>query len=191
MLENRFENDVSRAADQQSSTNDGNVEAIAEAYPEDPIEGTVQFDHDGPYPEVVPLAAAPSVTEPPRDSIAPKQEIATDVPQIQTTVAPKKKVHISLDIPDANENDETENDEDNGVYPYAPQKPNKAGAGSPTYTYFPVTFGRAAGGTIAVANAYSTGKGAVRSHAIAYGTNGAARRQAIERHMAAAQKKAH
>lgn len=140
---------------------------------------------------MIPLNAAP-VTE------APKQEISVTVPdeqqQVQTTASPKKKVHISLDIPDNTEiHDETENDEDDTYSPPRPQKPNRpapAAGGSPTYTLFPVTFGRTAGGTIAVANAYSTGKGAVRSHAIAYGTSGASRRQAIERHIAA-QKKAH
>lgn len=182
--ENRFDGDASRATDQQSSTNDGNVEAIAEAYPEEPIQGTVQYDQDEPYNEVIPLNAAP-VSQQPNENVAPKQEVVTEEAQIQTTIAPKKKVHISLDIPDnSNTHDETESDEDE-AYPYAPQKPNKQSGGSPMYTFFPVSFGRAAGGTIAVANAYSTGKGAVRSHAIAYGTNEASRRHAAERHTAA------
>lgn len=199
-LENRVENDVlSHSVDDQSSTNDGNVEAIAEAFPEEPIEGAVQYDQDEPYQEVIPLNAAPATEAPPNTNQAPKQEISVPVPdeqqQVQPTESPKKKVHISLDIPDNTEiHDETENDDDDAYAPQRPQKPNRpaTAGGSPMYTFFPVTFGRAAGGTIAVANAYSTGKGAVRSHAIAYGTSGASRRQAIERQRhIAAQKKAH
>lgn len=193
-IENRVGNEVlPHSVDQQSSTDDGNVEAIAEAFPEEPIDGTVQYDQDEPYHEVIPLNAVP-VTEAPNAIKAPKQEISVTVPdeqQVQATESPKKKVHISLDIPDNTEiHDETENDDDDQFTPQKPQKPNRpSSGGSPMYTFFPVTFGRAAGGTIAVANAYSTGKGAVRSHAIAYGTSGASRRQAIERHIAA-QKKA-
>lgn len=196
--ENRVENEVlPQSVDEQSSTNDGNVEAIAEAFPEEPIEGAVQYDQDESYQEVIPLNAAPA-TEAPIVNQAPKQEIVVPVPdeqqQVQTTESPKKKVHISLDIPDNTEiHDETESDDDDAYTPPKPQRPNRpaaAAGGSPMYTFFPVTFGRTGGGTIAVANAYSTGKGAVRSHAIAYGTSGASRRQAIERHVAA-QKKAH
>lgn len=200
-LENRVHSDASRAYNQQeaASTNDGNVEAIAEAYPEEPIQGAVQFDQtEEQYNDVIPLNAAP-VSEDPKESseIVPEQKItvtASEEPQIQTTVAPKKKVHIALDIPDSNSNthDETENDDDDDdEYPYAAQKPSKKN-NAPVYTYFPVSFGRAAGGTIAVANALSMGKGAVRSHAIAYGASGQTRRQqaAAERHVSAAQKTA-
>lgn len=154
----------------------------------------MQYDaQDEPYHEVIPLSVAP-VSEVPIANKAPKQEISVTLPdefQVQTTESPKKKVHISLDIPDNTEiHDETENDDDDTFTPQKPQKPNRpsASGGSPMYTFFPVTFGRATGGTIAVANAYSTGKGAVRSHAIAYGTSGASRRQAIERHIAAQKK---
>lgn len=144
---------------------------------------------------MIPLHAAP-VSETPKEAtenIVPEQEITASVseePQVQqTTVAPKKKVHIALDIPDKNTSHDDDEDEidDDDQYPYAPQKPNKGRGGSPVYTFFPVSFGRAAGGTIAVANAYSTGKGAVRSHAIAYGSNGSSSRRqpAVERHIAA------
>lgn len=182
------------------STNDENVEAIAEAYPEEPIQGAVQFDQgEEQYNEVVPLNAAAPVSETPKEAtenIAPEQEITAVVseqPQLQATDAPKKKVHIALDIPDKTSSHDDIDDDDSGdddQYPYAPQKPNKGSrGGSPVYTFFPVSFGRAAGGTIAVANAYSTGKGAVRSHAIAYGSSGAngatRRQQAAERHVAA------
>lgn len=199
--ENRVHGDASRAYNQQeaASNNDGNVEAIAEAYPEEPIQGAVQFDQtEEQYNDVIPLNAAP-VSEDPKESseIVPEQKItvtASEEPQIQTTVAPKKKVHIALDIPNSNSNshDETENDDDDDdEYPYAAQKPSRKNS-APVYTYFPVSFGRAAGGTIAVANALSMGKGAVRSHAIAYGASGQTRRQqaAAERHVSAAQKTA-
>lgn len=197
--ENRFEADGSRATEQQASSNDGNVEAIAEAYPEDP-QGSVQLDQaEEQYNEVIPLNVVPApapapVSEQPKDTNeipTPEREITAVVTEEvvpTTTVAPKKKVHIALDIPNnTNAHDETESDEEDDAYPYGPQnsgKPSKNGA-SPMYTFFPVSFGRAAGGTIAVANAYSTGKGAVRSHAIAYGTNGASRARHIERHVAA------
>lgn len=196
-IENRVPTDIYRATDNQASSNDGNVEAIAEAYPEEPIHGTVQYDQgEEQYNEVIPLNAAP-VSEIPKEAtetVAPVAQgpeitaVVSEQPQVQTTIAPKKKVHIALDIPD--KHDETDDDEDDDdQYPYAPQKPNKPSrnGGSPVYTFFPVSFGRAAGGTIAVANAYSQGKGAVRSHAIAYGSTGASsrRQQASERHVAA------
>lgn len=143
---------------------------------------------------MIPLNAAP-VSEIPKEAtenIAPEQEITAIVseePQVQTTVAPKKKVHIALDIPDKNTSPDDGDDEfdDNDQYPYAPQKPKKGSKDEPSnISFFPVTFGRATGGTIAIANAYSTGKGAVRSHAIAYGSNGSSRRHpAVERHIAA------
>lgn len=198
LTENRFEADATRATEQQASSNNGNVEAIAEAYPEEP-QGAVLLDQaEEQYNEVIPLNGAP-VAEQPKGTNGipvPEREIAAAVTEeavpitttnVPTTVAPKKKVHIALDIPDnTNTHDETESEEDD-AYPYAPQnagKPSRNG-GSPMYTFFPVSFGRAAGGTIAVANAYSTGKGAVRSHAIAYGTNGASRSKQVERHLAA------
>jgi len=197
--ENRVQSDASRAYNQQesASTNDGNVEAIAEAYPEEPIQGAVQFDQsEEQYNEVVPLNAAP-VSEEPKEAAEilpqePKIPLAVaPEPQIQPTAAPKKKVHIALDIPDSNSQtqDEADSDEDDDSPAYAAQKPSRNSA--PVYTYFPVSFGRAAGGTIAVANALSMGKGAVRSHAIAYGASGASRRQpTAERHVSAAQKTA-
>lgn len=145
---------------------------------------------------MIPLNAAP-VSETPKEAtetVSPFAKgpeitaVVSEEPQVQTTIAPKKKVHIALDIPD--KHDETDEDEDDDdQYPYAPQKPNKPSknGGSPVYTFFPVSFGRAAGGTIAVANAYSQGRGAVRSHAIAYGSAGtpSRRQQATERHVAA------
>lgn len=198
LIENRVQVDDARATDQQVSNNDGNVEAIAEAYPEEPIQGAVQFDQgEEQYNEVIPLNAAP-VSETPKEAtenIAPEQEITAVVseqPQVQATEAPKKKVHIALDIPDktSSNDDDSDDIDDDDQYPYAPQKPNKGSrGGSPVYTFFPVSFGRAAGGTIAVANAYSTGKGAVRSHAIAYGSNGSSgsnrRQSTAERNVAA------
>lgn len=181
------------------AANDGNVEAIAEAYPEEPIQGAVQFDQtEEQYNEVIPLNDAAPVSEQPKEVsefVPPEQKVTlAEEPLAPTTVAPKKKVHIALDIPDSNSNthDETESDDDDDDddHAYAAQKPSK-NRGAPVFTYFPVSFGRAAGGTIAVANALSMGKGAVRSHAIAYGTSGASRRQqAAERHVSAAQKHA-
>lgn len=185
-VENRVQIDASRAVEQQESSNDGNVEAIAEAYPEEPIHGAVQYDQaEEQYNEVIPLNTVP-LAEQPEPVI---KAVVSEEPQVQTTtLTPKKKVHIALDIPEKHDETEGDDDDDDDQYPYAPQKPNRAGS---PMTFFPVSFGRAAGGTIAVANAYSTGKGAVRSHAIAYGTNGASRRNPVaERNVNAAQKRA-
>lgn len=49
------------------------------------------------------------------------------------------------------------------------RKQSAAAAGIP-HTFFPMSFGSTAGGTVAVANSFSTGKGSSASHAVAYGS---------------------
>lgn len=48
-------------------------------------------------------------------------------------------------------------------------KDNKHPTQAWPHIYFPMKFGRTSGGSIAVANSFSTGKGNAVSHAIAYG----------------------
>lgn len=184
-------------APEPQNANDANVEAIAEAYPEDsPAQDTVLYDNEQQNQpnlnEVIPLNVAPVSENDDNKAVVIQEEpvapttLAPPPPTTATTaipVVPKKKVHIALDIPDASTSDDDENDNVEDDYPARPQKPNRQNKGqSPTYTYFPLTFGRTAGGTVAIANAYSTGKGAVRSHAIAYGTSsGLSRQQAAKR----------
>lgn len=138
------------------------------------------------FNEVIPLNGAPvSENDDNKAVVIQEEPVAptTLAPLPPTTavipVVPKKKVHIALDIPE--DDDEHDNVEDD--YPARPQKPNRQNKGqSPTYTYFPLSFGRTIGGTVAIANAYSAGKGGVRSHAIAYGTSsGTSRQQAAKR----------
>lgn len=184
-------------APEPQNANDGNVEAIAEAYPEDsPAQDTVLYDSEQQREpnlnEVIPLNVAP-VSENDKAVIIQEEPVAPTTLASPTTttvaattvvpVAPKKKVHIALDIPDASNSDDDEHDNVEDDYPARPQKPNRQNKGqSPTYTYFPLSFGRTTGGTVAIANAYSNGKGGVRSHAIAYGTsNGLSRQQAAKR----------
>lgn len=69
----------------------------------------------------------------------------------------KPKVHLEI------------NDDEEDFAPYPPK--GQQNGQFPPYSFFPVNFGRTAGGAIAVANAFSTGKGAARSHAIAYGSS--------------------
>lgn len=199
--ENRVQNDVALAPELQNAANDGNVEAIAEAYPEDsPAQDPVLYDSEqqtnSNKPNIndfIPSNVAPVLENDDRavviqeEPVAPTTLASTTTTTAATTaipVVPKKKVHIALDIPDASTSDDDEHD-DIDDYPTRPQKPNRPNKGqSPTYTYFPLNFGRTAGGTVAIANAYSTGKGAVRSHAIAYGTSsGLSRQQAARRHI--------
>lgn len=52
--------------------------------------------------------------------------------------------------------------------PASSNKKQTAAAAVP-HTFFPMTFGSTGGGTVAVANSFSTGKGSAASHAVAYG----------------------
>lgn len=140
------------------------VEAIAEAYPNYP-QDNVQFSpEDDEHNQVVPLDVL-KVNEP------------RPVP-----AAPKRKVQIALDAPEDDENVEDD-------YQSHEKRPKKPVNMQPTM-FFPVNFGESEGGaTIAVANAFNDGSGAVRSHAIAYGMpSGEARRRATARGDNAAQR---
>lgn len=66
-----------------------------------------------------------------------------------------------------NDDDDDEDDEDEEFVPVIPV--SKKGGKQPPHTFFPMSFGRNQGGSIAVANSFSTGKGSASSHAIAYG----------------------
>lgn len=190
--------------------NSEDVHAIAEAYPEEPLEydGEVAQRQEERINEIVPPSDSIAVPEQPAvlnqhgseeaTTIGHREEPTTVVELVPTTqtplaplpvlpitpavATPKRKVHVEVDIP--SDDDENESDEED-VFPFVnrPKKPAKSdGAAYPPYTFFPVNFGRTSGGAIAVANAFSTGKGAARSHAIAYGSPASRRLKATKRY---------
>lgn len=149
------------------------VEAIAEAYPHEsiPVQENGSYDPaDDDHNQVIPLDVL-NVNEP-----------------SPATVAPKKKVQIALEIPDDTVNN-ADNEAQQNNHQRKPKKPTDTQPQG-SAMFFPMSFGESDGGaTIAVANAFSDGPGAVRSHAIAYGMpGGEARRRAVARAASAAQR---
>lgn len=157
------------ASEQQDSyDNSQDAHALAEAYPEEvpAVIQEAQRQEDQSVNEVAPPLGFAPVPEGPATEAFPVQEdvpLATSAPV--APVAPAgPKVHIELD----------DDDEDDDFSPFPPKGKGKNN-GVPSYSFFPINFGRTNGGAIAVANAFSTGKGAARSHAIAYGSSAAKR----------------
>jgi len=157
------------------SSDDDEVVSIAEAYPEEPPQEGVQIYNadakqiqEDKVNEVVPETPATQNKNLPAEitatneanSVSPTTQGA--VPAVKT--ARKKKVFVELD-PVADE----ENDEDE-YFVARPRKTSRNEDLLPPETYFPVNFGRTAGGAVAVANSYSAGKAGARSHAVAYGS---------------------
>lgn len=144
------------------------VEAIAEAYPE-----SIPVQEDGLY----------DPADDDRNQVVPLDVLNVNGPA-PATAPPKKKVQIALEIPDDDVN--TADNEDQQKKPKKPSSTQPQGSAM----FFPMSFGETDGGaTIAVANAFSDGPGAVRSHAIAYGMPGSeARRRAAARAASAAQR---
>lgn len=69
---------------------------------------------------------------------------------------------------DDDDDDEDDNEDDDDFVPIIPA--TKKGGKQAAHTFFPMSFGRnMGGGSIAIANSHSTGKGSAASHAIAYG----------------------
>lgn len=66
-------------------------------------------------------------------------------------------------VPTKNDNDDDEDDDDTPIFGAGPF------AKLPPHTFFPMNFGSMKGGSVAVANAFSTGKGSAFSHAVAHG----------------------
>lgn len=177
--------------------NSDDVHAIAEAYPQDPsvyTDESVQRQQEQANeivpPNVVPLAQeqpailnqqAPEAFAPPQP-IDDQTAVADLIPTTQAAVPAvpkKKKVHVELE--DADDDDD---DDDEDFVPFAtkPKKQNRNSPQYPPYTFFPLSFGSTSGGAIAVANAFSTGRGGARSHAIAYGSPPSSRQKAAKRH---------
>lgn len=171
---NKVQYQYSASEQQDNYDNSEDAHAIAEAYPEEPNQAdsvivTPQRQEEG-FNDVVPPSELP-----PNDTPFAQTDFPIAAPDVyQPTpapVAPPKtpKVHVVLDEDD-------EDDDNSGSFnPFG-----KQGGRAPPYSFFPVNFGRTSGGAIAVANAFSTGKGAARSHAIAYGSS-ANKRNAAKR----------
>lgn len=163
--------DPSESEQQETYASDGDVQAIAEAYPEEPQITTVDETIHQRQEEIGPQVNEVIPLNDPQVPLAPLPEEAPAAISTTTTVAPKKKVHVTVDIPDASvankeSDDDDDEDSDDDYAPPKPYKPSKNDRAPqpPVYTYFPINFGKTSGGTIAIANAYNTGKGAVRSH---------------------------
>lgn len=182
---------VSASEQHETVDNGEDVSAFAEAYPEEPAANEVNIGQrqEEQKNEVLPQNdSIPVVEDPaPEDALPVSGENAQADPAVPVvplapltpSLAPTKpsKVHVELDASAVAENDENDEDE---LLPFLPPKKNNGknngGAQAPPYSFFPNIFSDASGATIAVANAFSNGKGAARSHAIAYGSRGSPKR---------------
>lgn len=128
---------------------DPNVQSVADTYPGEqfPLQDEVQHDVSAVHE----LEAEEPIADEP----------AAVVPAAVPAVIPekkKKKVTVQLDSAEEEEHD-TQVSRRGGSRPAAPN------------AYFPINFGSASGGAIAIANSYSTGKGgSATSTATAYGS---------------------
>uniref|UniRef100_A0A336M5D6 CSON004364 protein n=1 Tax=Culicoides sonorensis TaxID=179676 RepID=A0A336M5D6_CULSO len=127
------------------------VSSVAEASPEDNEPELLNDDADVQedyVPQDFPEQDVPEQDVPVQD----------DTPLADTPLKPKKtKVEVHLDT----QNDDDDDDD------YAPAR---RGGSSGSNTYFPIKFGNTNGGAIAIANAFSNGKGGTAaSRATAYG----------------------
>lgn len=185
---------VSASEQHDTYDNSEDVSAFAEAYPGEPAandESVVQRQEEQtnevvPQNDVIPvvenlvpenaLPAVPNVPFAQADPVVPAVPLAPLAP-----FPPLKpnKVHVELDTSAADESAE-DDDEDDQLVPILPPKKrgknNGNGVQAPPYSFFPNIFSDASGATIAVANAFSNGKGGARSHAIAYGSRGVPKR---------------
>lgn len=127
---------------------------MAEAYP-------AEEEETAPEIEVYRKPSKPVKASIPLPENYPQEDVPTETPEhVQTplTLQRKKKIPVQ----EAEDDDEEEEE-------YKPRKGSKQQ--NPINTYFPVHFGSNAGAAIAVANAYSTGKGGqAASRATAYGS---------------------
>lgn len=158
---------------QSSYDNSEDAHALAEAYPEEvpAVINEAQRQDDQSVNEVAPTGGFAPVPDTPETPLAVTEAfpLPEDAPFAPGPVAPvpppktpKTNVHVEID-----------DDDDNSFSPFPPKGKNQGPV--PSYSFFPLTFGRTNGGAIAIANAFSTGKGAARSHAIAYGSSAAKR----------------
>lgn len=140
------------------------MSSVAEAYPE----GEPELLHDADIPDDEPQADLP-VADTEHDEDVPSYDapvqdntpVMMDKP-IAAPAKPKAKkttVQVSLDD---HQNDDMDDDDD--------YMPARRGGSSAMNTYFPIRFGNTNGGAIAIANAFSNGKGGTAaSRATAYG----------------------
>lgn len=137
------------------------INAVAEAYPEaddepqqSEPESDVSAQSDFEFGNDTPVGDAP----------APPQEVAQDV-AVSGVAEPSRDPTVELH----------HDDEDDYQ---APRRPSSRDGG--TNTYFPITFGSTNGGAIAIANAFSNGKGgSAASRATAYGSPAKKRTQQL------------
>lgn len=176
-------NDVHRqhtSASEQHETYDDSddVSAFAEAYPaeQNANDETVAQRQEEQTNEVLPQNDVIPVVEHP----APEDAQADPVPLAPLSPTKPTKVHVELDTSAVAEIEDDDEDENDQFMPNFPPKKNgknnNNGSHVPPYSFFPNIFSDASGATIAVANAYSNGKGGARSHAIAYGSRGSQKR---------------
>lgn len=173
---------ASASEQQDTYENTDEVQAIAEAYPEEPAanDEIIQLQ-DEQLNEVLPQKDSIPVVEQsePADSL-PFDKDNTPLAPLPTTKP--NKVHVELDSSAVAESDEDDDD----VLPFLPPKKNRKSNGDapPPYSFFPNIFSDASGSTIAIANAFSNGKAAARSHAIAYGSRASSKRRSNNKRIA-------
>ncbi|XP_062704889.1 uncharacterized protein LOC109407402 isoform X2 [Aedes albopictus] len=125
---------------------DPNVESVADAYPSEPLPVEEESHQDAP------VVYEDEVEEPIED----EPSAAPAVPAVASAAAPENKKKT---VPARASSGEEENQD-------AP-----TGLGSIGSAFFPINFGSASGGSIAIANSHSTGKGgSATSTATAYGS---------------------
>ncbi|XP_067642416.1 uncharacterized protein [Eurosta solidaginis] len=144
------------------------------------LSGTAELEEPAPAP--TPIAP---ITPAKRNLPATKKKVIVELEQ-----AAAEDTENVISTQDDDEDVLDENDDAYAPVPIAPKvpaarrpaakKPSKAGSNQqkpqPVGTYFPVDFGGATGGAIAIANSFSTGEsGSATSHAIAYGNPDQAR----------------
>nr|XP_019535961.2 uncharacterized protein LOC109407403 [Aedes albopictus] len=124
---------------------DPNEDSVADAYPSEQLPVEEEPVHD--VPAVYEDEAEDSIEDEPVDASTVSAAVPATVPEKKRKTVP---AHV----------DSSEEDEQN----------SSAGQGSNGSAFFPINFGSASGGSIAIANSYSTGKGgSATSTATAYG----------------------
>lgn len=101
--------------------------------------------------------------DPANNEIIPPTEQPTEVTTTAPAPVPSPPQPQEKDIESADEDDDEDGEEEPSYVPaFAAKQP---------HTFFPMQFGNMRGGAVAVANAFSTGKGTAASHAVAYGSS--------------------
>lgn len=136
------------------------VNAVAEAYPE----GDDEPQQSEPEADIVQDAPIPEQSDFEFGNDSPADESAADVPAPPSDIAQDVAISQSVNPKPSVQLDQQDDDDESFA---AVRRPSER-AGS--NTYFPITFGSTNGGAIAIANAFSNGKGGTAaSRATAYG----------------------